>query len=92
MTQTEIEAEVTNLRARVSQYEQQQEIKKKEWVKLGLVAWSGAFLLIVNAIVFGSIDLLYDHNLGPAALSSMYALAPIALLIRVVNLLVAKTV
>jgi hypothetical protein len=85
MAQTGIEADLASLRARVSQIEQEREIKKKEWAKLGLISLWIAIGFMVYGIALGSIDLLHGHSPGPMAWAPMYVIAPLAILIRILS-------
>jgi hypothetical protein len=71
MAQTGIEADLASLRARVSQIEQEREIKKKERAKLGLISLWIAIGFMVYGIALGSIDLLHGHSPGPMAWAPM---------------------
>jgi hypothetical protein len=85
MTQTEIEAELTSLRARVSQFEHEREIKKKEWGKLANVALWIAVGFMVYAVGLASLDMFFGHSPGPIALAPLYVIAPLAILIRLLS-------
>ena len=85
MAQTGIEADLASLRTRVSQIEQEREIKKKEWAKLGLISLWIAIGFMVYGIALGSIDLFHGHSPGPMAWAPMYVIAPLAILIRILS-------
>jgi 4-hydroxybenzoate polyprenyltransferase len=85
MTQAEIEAELTSLRARVSQLEQEREIKTKEWAKLAYVALWIAVGFLVYSIALVAIGMFSGRSPGPEALTPIYVIAPLAILIRVLS-------
>ena len=53
MTQVEIEAELNSLRAQLAQLHEQQDMRTKAWLSIGVLCWCFALLFFVtSAIVF----------------------------------------
>jgi hypothetical protein len=83
MTQAEIEAEVTSLRARLSQLEQEQDFRKKDWARLGLVSLCVALVFLATSVAFCAIDLWFHKSSpDPLALAFLMVIAPLAILTR----------
>ncbi len=83
MTQTEIEAELGSLRTRLSQLEQEQEIKKKEWGKLGLISLFIALAFLAYSVALFSIDLRFlNPSSNSPSWAPLFVIAPLAILIR----------
>jgi hypothetical protein len=85
MTQSEIEAEFASLRAQLARLGQEQETKKEEWRRLGLVTLLVALGFLAASVLFGSTDIYFGRSPQPQSFALLYVIAPLVILIRLLG-------